>query len=77
MCSVTNSAVAETRQYDALGSVAREVKTISGAPYQTDYTYDRQGNQLTITNPDSSQVKYLYNTAGQLEGIQRKEVANA
>ncbi|HBV33047.1 TPA: hypothetical protein DEB72_00750, partial [Patescibacteria group bacterium] len=45
--------------------------------YQTNYTYDRLQNLLTIANPDNSQVKYTYNTAGQLEAVSRKEAADA
>jgi RHS repeat-associated protein len=45
--------------------------------YPASYAYDRQGNQVLITNPDNSQVKYLYNSAGLLEQVQRKESADA
>ena len=44
--------------------------TTGGQAYTTSYDYDRQGNQTTITNPDSSIVKYNYNSAGLLESIQ-------
>ena len=77
MCSVISVAGAETRQYDALGSVAGEAKNIDSLDYQTEYDYDRQGNQVSLTNPDGSQVKNIYNTAGQLEQVQRKEASDA
>ncbi len=77
LCSVTNSASVESREYNSLGLTSKETKTISSVNYITQYTYDRQGNQTLITNPDSSQVKYLYNTAGQLEQVQRKESTDA
>ncbi len=77
LCSVASAALTTTEQYDALRNTAREIKTINSSAYQTDYTYDRAGNMLTITNPDSSKVQYTYNTSGQLESVSRKEAADA
>ena len=77
LCSVTSSALTETREYDALGSTSLEQKTINSTLYTTSYSYDRQGNQVLLTNPDGSQVKNTYNTAGQLEQVQRKEASDA
>ena len=74
-CSAINNNAGESRQYNALGLVAREIKTISSATYQTDYNYDRLGNVLMITNPDGSQIKYEYNAAGLLDRIRYKEAA--
>ncbi|MDB4940252.1 MAG: hypothetical protein JWO40_677 [Candidatus Doudnabacteria bacterium] len=71
--SSTTSAVTQTNTYNPLGGLKSEIKVIGGNSYETDYTYDRQGNQLIITNPDSSQVKYIYNSAGLLNQVQRKE----
>lgn len=76
-CSTTNAAVGRTYMYNALGNVATEVSTINSVPYTSSYTYDRQGNALAIINPDSSQVKYVFNTAGQVSDVQRKEAADA
>jgi RHS repeat-associated protein len=59
--------------YNPLGGLKQETKTIASTNYVTAYTYDRQGNQLVITSPDNSEIKYTYNTAGQLETVQRKE----
>ncbi|KKT21281.1 MAG: YD repeat protein, partial [Parcubacteria group bacterium GW2011_GWE1_43_8] len=56
LCSVTSSALTETREYDALGSTSLEQKTINSTLYTTSYSYDRQGNQVLLTNPDGSQV---------------------
>ena len=56
-----------------LGNIKKETKTIDSVNYITEYTYDRLANQLTIKNPDNSEVKYNYNAGGQLETLQRKE----
>lgn len=72
--SVTMTAGANTvYTYNANGAEASEVKTINSNAYTTSYTYDRQGNILVITYPDSAEVKYTWNTAGLLEKIERKE----
>ncbi len=76
LCSATNSAATEAKEYNALGLVKKETKTISAVNYITQYDYDQAGNQTLITNPDNSQVKYLYNAAGLLEQMQGKEAAD-
>ncbi len=73
LCTASSTAVNISNVYNALGQLTQETKVITGNSYVTSYTYDRQGNQLTITNPDNSQVKYVYNSAGLLEQLQRKE----
>lgn len=65
--------LSQTNTYNALGGLKSEAKTIDSKNYVTRYDYDRQGNQITITNPDSSAIKYNYNSAGLLESAQRKE----
>jgi RHS repeat-associated protein len=81
LCNVILSSVegssSEAKQYNALGLVSGETKTVDAVNYPASYAYDRQGNQTLITNPDNSQVKYLYNSAGLLEQVQRKESADA
>ncbi len=77
LSSVVSPAIYTINNYDPLGNLRQEIKTISGTTFETSYSYDRQGNQVEITNPDDSQVKYTYNTAGQLETVQRKEGADA
>src|SRR6185312_8073038 len=73
LTSITTADLTQANTYDANGNLASETKTIGGNNYETDYTYDRQGNQVTITNPDGSVVKYIYNAAGLLNQVQQKE----
>lgn len=75
LCTVssTDGVSLDTKTYDPEGNLASEAKTISGTSYTTSYTYDRQGNQLTITNPDSSEVQYTYGTGGLVTTVQEKE----
>jgi len=75
LCSVSSSAVTLSNTYNAIGQLTQENKVISGTStvFTTSYAYDRQGNLLTLTNPDNSQIKYSYNQGGRIETVQRKE----
>lgn len=73
LCTGTNTGANEAKEYNSLGLIKRDTKTINSTNYISEYTYDRQGNQITLKNPDNSEVKNNYNTAGQLETVQRKE----
>lgn len=75
LCSVssTDGVALTTKSYDPLGNLASETKKINGTNYTTAYTYDRQGNVLTITNPDSSVIQYTYGSAGLVTSVQEKE----
>ncbi|MEK7539140.1 MAG: SpvB/TcaC N-terminal domain-containing protein [Patescibacteria group bacterium] len=73
LTGIATRALAQTNTYNAVGELKSESKIINGATYRTSYDYDRLGNQITITNPDSAIVKYNYNSAGLLESVQKKE----
>lgn len=73
LTSTANAAVSKTLAYNALGMVSSEISTIDTVGYTTTYDYNRQGGQTLVTNPDSSQVKYIFGSAGLLDQVQRKE----
>lgn len=73
LCVASSSDAITSDAYSALGQLTQEGKTIASATYTTSYAYDWQGNQLSITNPDNSQVQYTYNTAGLVESVKEKE----
>ncbi len=74
LCSATVlGGVATTYTYAPNGNVKNEVKTISGAGYTTTTVHGRQGHPIQITLPDTSKVKYTYNSAGLAEIVERKE----
>ena len=51
--------------YDSANRLIKEAKTIDGVLTITEYTYDANGNTLTITSPDSLQVN-TYNLFNKL-----------
>ncbi len=80
LCSVTMLSGANTNyQYDADGNISNESKTITGTTtvFAASHVYDRQGNQVTLTYPDGAEAQYTYNTAGQIEKIERKEAGGS
>ena len=73
LTSMATGVITQTNTWNANNGLKSESKVINSTTYLTSYTYNRQGNQLIITNPDSSEVKYIYNGAGLLNQVQRKE----
>ncbi len=73
LCVASSSAAVTSETYNALGQLVQESKTIASTTYTTSYTYDWQGNQLTITNPDNSEIEYTYNNAGLAASVSEKE----
>jgi RHS repeat-associated protein len=76
LCTVANAGANESKEYNSLGLIKKETRTIDSVNYVTEYTYDRVGNELTVKYPDNSEVKNTYNNGGLLETVQRKESAD-
>ncbi len=76
LCTASSTALTIVNAYNPLRLLASETKTIDGTGYTTQYTYDRQGNQITITNPDSSQIKYGYAGGRFLHDVSKKETTD-
>ena len=77
LCTASSSAIKIVNTYNPRRLLASETKTINSTNYPTSYTYDLQGNQLTITNPDSSQIKYDYAGDHFLSKVSKKETTDA
>lgn len=73
LTSVTAPSYTQSLSYNPLGYLSSETKTISNTGYTTTYTYNRQGQQLIISNPDGSQVQYVYDAGGLVAKVQHKE----
>src|SRR5581483_8674587 len=62
--SMSDASGSTSWQYDLLGRVLKENKTITGAPansYVTEYTYNTLGQVLTLKYPDGEVVSTSYN----------------
>ena len=73
LCYATSTGAVIAHKYNALGLQATTTTTVDNANYVTSYRYDRQGNLTNIVYPDSSEVRYAYNTAGLPETVEQKE----
>ncbi len=76
LTGIATDALTQTNTYNPSGGLKSQSKIINAVTYATSYDYDRQGNQTSITNPDNSQIKYIYSSAGLLNQVQRKESAD-
>ena len=61
--------------YDALGNVTNEVRTVTvpgddrAYTFGSTYDYDSWGRMICMTYPDGEKVKYHYNAAGELDSM--------
>ncbi len=63
ICSASSTSALSIYAYDVLGRAISATTTIQGVSYANAYTYDRQGNIISITYPDGRVVRYAYNDA--------------
>jgi YD repeat-containing protein len=72
LCTASSTAAKDTYAYDVLSRTVGATTTIAGKGYGLAYGYDRQGNITSVTNnTDSSQLNYIYNTAGLVSAVNR------
>ncbi len=57
--------------YDKQGKPLTVTRTIDGTSYVLTYTYDWNGNVTSITYPEGERVDYLYNSAGQINQVNK------
>ncbi len=79
LCIASSTASRIVYNYNPLGLQSSASSTLNGSstPFVTQYTYDRQGNQILVTNPDSSQIQNNYNSAGLLDSVLEKETGGS
>ena len=60
-CSMTDASGATAYEYDKLGLVIKETKTVLAVPYTIIYAYDKVGNVTSMTYPSGRKVAFSYN----------------
>ncbi|MDZ4241569.1 MAG: toxin TcdB middle/N-terminal domain-containing protein [Candidatus Omnitrophota bacterium] len=61
-------------EYDALGREVASVKTIGSQSYQVNRSYDALNRLVSLEYPDTTQLVYIYNGAGQIEQVKIGEI---
>jgi YD repeat-containing protein len=56
-------------EYDKTGRVKREFKHVSGLYYNTEYTYDLNGNLIKTTYPGGRAITYTYNQSNKVSSV--------
>jgi RHS repeat-associated protein len=72
LCTASSTSAKTTNSYDMLGRVNVATTTVAGVNYTSQFTYDRQGNPVTVINPNGSRLSYSYNAGGLLAVVSRK-----
>ncbi len=66
LTTVTDASGAEKLYYDKLGRSVKSIKTVNGADYTSEMTYDALGRTTSIKYPDNDTVNYTYDAGGNL-----------
>ncbi|CAM1364351.1 Virulence plasmid protein B [Tenacibaculum xiamenense] len=69
LAQTVTPAVTKSYKYNVLGRITENKKTIDGQDFVLGFTYDKAGNPITITYPDTTVVTNTYNNAGQIETV--------
>jgi RHS repeat-associated protein len=73
LCTATSTGATTKYQYNALGALSQDTKTVKNVNYTTAYDYTRRGDPTKVIYPDNSEVTYEYDGSGRLETVRRKE----
>ncbi|MBI4847936.1 MAG: RHS domain-containing protein [Nitrospirae bacterium] len=69
VCMMTDPSGIAWYDYDKMGRVVKESKEINSINYQTDYSYDFNGNVSTITYPGGREIAYTYNQLNKIVSV--------
>jgi RHS repeat-associated protein len=69
LTKASNSTYEKNYTYDIAGRKLKEVFKTDSQTFTTTYSYDSLNNLVSIKYPDNSQIKYVFNNAGQIEKI--------
>ncbi|MBI4356227.1 MAG: VCBS repeat-containing protein [Candidatus Omnitrophica bacterium] len=69
LTEITDGSGSSSFEYDNLGRLLREAKTVDGTTYTIQRAYDLLGRLTTLTYPDSDAATYTYNVQGGIETI--------
>lgn len=60
LCTLIDASGTTSYEYTKKGQIAKETRTIDGTAYVTQYSYDMNGNIMTMTYPSGRVIAYAY-----------------
>ena len=69
LSTMTDPSGSTVYEYDKTGRVKRELKQVSGLYYNTEYTYDLNGNLVETTYPGGRAITYTYNQVNKVSSV--------
>jgi RHS repeat-associated protein len=69
LSTMTDPSGSTVYEYDETGRVKREFKHVSGLYYNTEYTYDLNGNLVETTYPGGRAITYNYNQSNKVSSV--------
>lgn len=69
LTKVADGSGSTTFEYDHLGRLVKEEKTVDGTRYPVNRTYDLLGRLTSLTYPDGDVATYTYNAQGGIETV--------
>jgi YD repeat-containing protein len=69
LSTMTDPSGSTVYEYDKTGKVKRELKQVSNLYYNTEYTYDLNGNLVKTTYPGGRAITYNYNQSNKVSSV--------
>jgi RHS repeat-associated protein len=69
LSTMTDPSGSTVYEYDKTGRVKRELKQVSGLYYNTEYTYDLNGNLIETNYPGGRAITYTYNQTNKVSSV--------
>jgi RHS repeat-associated protein len=73
LCTAVRGGVTSSYTYTPTGQIKDESTTIDAVVYTTTTSYNYCGSPIEIVHPNGTKTRYLFDTTGAVNGIQRKE----
>ena len=77
LTAITDGSGSSSFEYDNLGRLTKESKTIDGTTYTISRTYDLLGRLVSLTYPDNEVAQYTYNAQGGIETVSLQPPASS
>ena len=77
LTAISDGSGSSSFEYDSLGHVIEETKTVDGTPYIFQGSFDLLDRLTSLTYPDGETAAYTYNPQGGLETLQLQSIVHS